>query len=203
MRSERESGSSRVTGLILAGGRGSRMGNIEKGLQPFRNLSMIAHVMQRLEPQVGHMMISANQEIAAYRQFGAPVYPDQFQGYVGPLAGMHTGLMHCTAEYLAVVPCDSPFLPMDLVARMLHAIQSKNADMAIAVTGEGAAQKLHPVFCLLKISVLPHLTAYLGNGGRKVQEWAASLKCTQVFFTEGAAFRNINTLEDLRKFEYG
>lgn len=197
-----ESESLRVTGLILAGGRGSRMDNVEKGLQPFRNLPMIAHVMQRLKPQVSHMMISANQEIATYRQFGIPVYPDHLPDYAGPLAGMQAGLMHCPTEYLAVVPCDSPFLPQDLVTRLFSAIQMENTDIAVAITGEGAARKQHPVFCLLKTSVLPHLAACLKSGGRKVRQWSASLKCAEVHFADETAFRNINTLEDLRISEH-
>jgi molybdenum cofactor guanylyltransferase len=186
-----------ITGLILAGGLGTRMGSIDKGLQPFRNVPMVTHVMQRLAPQVNGILINANQNIATYRQFGAPVYPDHTPDYAGPLAGMQTGLIHCQTDYLVTVPCDSPFLPHDLAERLYDALQSQQADLAIAVTDEGK----QPVFCLLKKSLLPHLTAYLESGKRKVGEWTSSLKCAEVYFADEAAFRNINTLEDLRTFE--
>jgi molybdopterin-guanine dinucleotide biosynthesis protein A len=193
---------SKITGLILAGGRGMRMGGTDKGLQPFRNVPMIAHVMQRLAPQVDSILINANQNIAAYQPFGVPVYSDHTPDYAGPLAGFQTGLMHCATEYLVTVPCDSPFLPHDLVTRLYDAMQSEKADLAIAVTGESNHRQQHPVFCLLKKSLLPHLSAYLENGGRKVGEWTSSLQCAEVHFTDEAAFNNINTLEDLRKFEH-
>jgi molybdenum cofactor guanylyltransferase len=192
----------RITGLILAGGRGTRMGNIDKGLQLFRNVPMVAHVMQRLAPQVDSILINANQNLSAYQQFDAPVYTDHTPDYAGPLAGMQTGLMHCATEYMVTVPCDSPFLPHDLIPRLYDAIQSENADLAIAVTGESGHRQQHPVFCLLKKSLLPHLSAYLENGGRKVGEWTSSLQCAEVHFNDEAAFNNINTLEDLRKFEH-
>jgi len=187
-----------ITGLILAGGLGTRMGSIDKGLQLFRNAPMISHVMQRLAPQVHSILINANQNTDTYRQFGAPVYPDHTPDYAGPLAGMQTGLMHCPTDYLVTVPCDSPFLPLDLAERLYSALKSQQADLAIAVTDEGKQQ----VFCLLKKSLLPHLTAYLESGRRKVGEWTASLQCAEVHFADEAAFRNINTLEDLRKFEH-
>jgi molybdopterin-guanine dinucleotide biosynthesis protein A len=185
-----------ITGLILAGGLGTRMGTIDKGLQPFRKLPMIAHVMQRLAPQVSSIMINANQHLPTYQQFGVPIWPDHLPDYAGPLAGMQTGLMRCTTEYLATVPCDSPFLPQDLVAHLHHALQSERADLAIATTGAGDERQRHPVFCLLKTSLLPNLSVFLENGGRKVGEWTSSLKCAEADFTDEAAFNNINTLED-------
>ena len=102
-----------ITGLILAGGRGSRMGHVDKGLQPFRGAPMAVHVMLRLTPQVGNLMINANQNLAPYESFGVPVWPDELQGYAGPLAGLQTGLMHCETPYLVTAPCDSPFLPTE------------------------------------------------------------------------------------------
>ncbi|MGZ3236360.1 MAG: molybdenum cofactor guanylyltransferase MobA [Burkholderiaceae bacterium] len=192
----------RITGLILAGGRGTRMGGVDKGLQLFRNAPMVTHVMQRLAPQVDSIMINANQNISVYQQFGVPVYSDHTPDYAGPLAGLQSGLMHCATEYLVTVPCDSPFLPSDLVKRLYDALQSKNADLAIVVTDESNHRQQHPVFCLLKKSLLAHLSAYLENGGRKVGDWTSSLQCAEVHFADEAAFNNINTLEDLRKFEH-
>jgi molybdopterin-guanine dinucleotide biosynthesis protein A len=192
----------RITGLILAGGRGTRMGSIDKGLQLFRNIPMVAHVTHRLTPQVDSIHINANQNITTYQQFGVPVYSDHTLDYAGPLAGFQTGLLHCATEYLVTTPCDSPFLPHDLVMRLYDALQAENADLAIAVTGESNHRQQHPVFCLLKKSLLPHLSAYLENGGRKVGDWTSSLQCAKVHFPDEAAFNNINTLEDLRKFEH-
>lgn len=190
-----------ITGLILAGGRGSRMGHVDKGLQPFRGMPMALHVMLRLAPQVGELMINANQNLAPYGGFGVAVWPDELAGFAGPLAGLQTGLNHCDTPYLVTAPCDSPFLPTDLVAHLSQALLIENADLAVAVTGEGDARQAHPVFCLLKSTLLPHLTAYLQGGGRKVDAWYATLKVVEVHFDDEAAFRNINTLEDLRKFE--
>ena len=190
-----------ITGLILAGGRGSRMGHVDKGLQVFRGAPMAMHVMQRLAPQVGKTMINANQNLAPYEGFGVPVWPDEFAGFAGPLAGLQTGLRHCVTPYLVTAPCDSPFLPDDLVVRLSEALIFQDADLAVAITGEGEERQPHPVFCLLKTSLLDHLTDYLQNGGRKIDAWYASVKVAEVRFEDEAAFRNINTLDDLRKFE--
>lgn len=190
-----------VTGLILAGGRGTRMGSVDKGLQMFRGAPMAMHVMMRLSPQVGALMINANQNLSPYEAFGVPVWPDQVQGFAGPLAGMQTGLSHCETEYMVTAPCDSPFLPEDLVQRLGTALLDQQADLAVAVTGEGETRQAHPVFCLMSISLLPHLTDFLKDGGRKIDAWYASLKVVEVPFPDEDAFRNINTLEELRKFE--
>jgi molybdopterin-guanine dinucleotide biosynthesis protein A len=194
-----------ITGLILAGGRGTRMGQIDKGLQPFRNTPMALHVLMRLSPQVGEIIVNANQNLAAYEAFGAPVWPDQIDGFAGPLAGLQTGLAHCATQYLVSAPCDSPFLPQDLVARLAAALIKDEADLAVATTMEmrnGVLTKQpHPVFSLMKASLLPHLSAFLHDGGRKLDAWYASLKVVEVHFEDSAAFRNINTLEDLRQHE--
>ncbi len=190
-----------ITGLILAGGRGSRMGNVDKGLQMFRGAPMAMHVMLRLAPQVGPLLINANQNIGPYEGFGVPVWPDQIPDFAGPLAGLQTGLAHCETPYLVTAPCDSPFLPTDLVARLYAELNEWEADLAVAVTGEGAERRTQPVFCLMKSSLLPHLTAFLQDGGRKIDAWYASLNVVEVHFPDEAAFRNINTVEELRQFE--
>jgi len=192
---------SQITGLILAGGRGTRMGSVDKGLQLFRNAPMALHVMMRLSPQVGYLMINANQNIAPYEGFGAPVWQDEIQGFAGPLAGLHTGLTHCETEYLVTAPCDSPFLPHDLVARLAQGLQTQQADLAVAMTGEGATRQPHPVFCLARVTLLPHLTEYLQSGERKFDKWYATLKVAEVHFDDEDAFRNINTLGELHQFE--
>lgn len=194
-----------ITGLILAGGRGTRMGQVDKGLQPFRGMPMAMHVLLRLSPQVGEVIINANQHLAAYEAFGTQVWPDQLEGFAGPLAGLQTGLAHCETAYLVSAPCDSPFLPLDLVERLSAALLVNDADLAVATTIETEAgierKQAHPVFSLMKASLLPHLSQFLHNGGRKVDAWYASLKVIEVNFKDTAAFRNINTLNELRDFD--
>lgn len=192
---------SQITGLILAGGRGTRMGTVDKGLQMFRSAPMALHVLMRLSPQVGYVMINANQNIAPYEGFGVPVWQDEMQGFAGPLAGLQTGMVHCDTDYLVTAPCDSPFLPADLVERLAAGLEEKNADLAVAVTGAGETRQAHPVFCLAKASLLPHLTLYLQEGGRKFDKWYASLNVAEVHFDEEDAFRNINTREELHQLE--
>lgn len=191
----------RITGLVLAGGRGTRMGNVDKGLQVFRGAPMALHVILRLTPQVGTLIINANQNIGPYEGFGVPVLPDQIGGFAGPLAGLQTGLSFCETDFLVTAPCDSPFLPHDLVERLGAALTESDADLAVAVTGAGHGLQSHPVFCLMKTALLPHLNLFLQQGQRKIDAWYASLHVVQVHFPDGAAFRNINTLDDLRKYE--
>jgi len=190
-----------ITGLILAGGRGTRMGHVDKGLQNFRGAPMALHVILRLQPQVGELMINANQNLAPYESFGLPVWPDEMQGYAGPLAGMQTGLIHCTTDYMVTAPCDSPFLPADLVERLADGMLDAAADLSVAVTGTGTARQVHPVFCLMKTSLLQHLSEYLRDGGRRIDAWYASLNTVEVEFTDEAAFRNINTIAELKQYE--
>ena len=191
-----------ISALILAGGRGSRMGHVDKGLQPFRGTTMVQHVLERLAPQVGSIAINANQNLPAYAAFGVPVWPDETTGFAGPLAGLEAGLRHCATPYLISAPCDSPFLPTDLAARLFHALQSQGADVALAVTQEAGMRKQpHPVFCLVKTSLLPVLSRYLLEGGRKMDGWYADLKVAEVVFDDSDAFRNINTLDELHSLD--
>jgi molybdopterin-guanine dinucleotide biosynthesis protein A len=190
-----------ISGLVLAGGRGSRMGHTDKGLQDFHGKPMINAVLDRFAPQVGKLLISANRNLPLYRQFGIPVWPDDMPDYAGPLAGLQTGLQHCDTPYLASVPCDSPFLPLDLVDKLHDALIAANADLAVAVTGVGALRRQQPVFCLMKTALLPHLTQFLQQGGRKVDAWYASCKTVETPFRDESAFRNINTLEELKRCE--
>jgi len=188
-----------ISGLILAGGRGSRMGNVDKGLQPFRSSTMVEHVLARLRPQVGPLAISANRNLDTYRAFGTMVLPDELSDYPGPLAGLEAGLRHCTTPYLLAVPCDSPFLPADLAERLFSALQQADADVAYAATQEpGMRAQPHPVFCLVRTDGLPQLSAYLAEGGRRVDGWHRDLKAVEVVFEDADAFRNINTLDELR-----
>ena len=189
---------SSVTGLILAGGKGSRMGGVDKGLQTFRGRRLIDHVYERLAPQVGGVVINANQNQDAYRTFGVRVVSDAIAGFAGPLAGMHAGLSVSKRPFLASVPCDSPFLPEDLVARLHARIDETGAELAVAKTGD----QPHPVFSLMRRGVLEHLSDFLKEGGRKIDAWYATLNVVEVAFDDEAeAFSNINTLEELSSFE--
>ena len=188
-----------ISGLVLAGGRGSRMGNVDKGLQPFRSKTMVEHVLARLRPQVGPVAISANRNLDAYRAFDVMVLPDEMADYPGPLAGLEAGLRHCATPYLLAVPCDSPFLPDDLAARLFAALEEAHADVAYAATREpGMRAQAHPVFCLVRADRLPALSSYLLDGGRRVDGWYRDLKSVEVIFDDVDAFRNINTLDELR-----
>jgi molybdopterin-guanine dinucleotide biosynthesis protein A len=187
-----------ITGLILAGGKGTRMGSVDKGLQMFRGKPMVEHVVQRLRPQVGKLIINANQHRDVYQALGAPVVPDEIAGFAGPLAGLHAGLCHCDTPYLVTAPCDSPFLPMDLVDKLSAALVAANVDIAVAMTGESATQQRHPVFCLLATHLKDELADYLGKGGRKMDAWFTKHPQIEVQFLDETAFANINTPDDLR-----
>lgn len=186
-----------ITGLILAGGKGTRMGSVDKGLQVFRGAPMAQHVLQRLRPQVGALLINANQHADRYAALGAPVWPDEFPGFAGPLAGLHAGLSHCDTRYLATAPCDSPFLPADLVDKLLATLIAAQANIAVAVTGEGEARQRHPVFCLLSTYLKDDLADYLGKGGRKMDAWFARHRQVDVHFADETGFANINTIAEL------
>jgi len=190
----------RITGLILAGGQGRRMGQVDKGLQPFRGYPMVMHVLLRLSPQVGALLINANRNIDTYADLGHPVVSDRIEGYAGPLAGLHAGLTRCETPYMLSAPCDSPFLPADLARRLAIGLIDHNADLAVARTGS----QLQPVFCLMRADLGAHLGDFLEQGGRKVDVWTASLRLAEVDFNDQIeAFRNINTLEELQHHEAG
>ncbi len=190
--------SDKITGVILAGGLGRRMGGIDKGLQELRGQPMVHWVVERLTPQVDELLINANQNAERYAAFGHPVVPDQIPDFAGPLAGLHAALSAATHPLVATAPCDSPFLPADLVSRLFSALTAAHADLAVARTFE----QPHPVFCLCKREVLPHLTEFLAGGGRKIDRWYSTLNIVEVAFDdEAAAFENINTREELSRFD--
>ncbi len=183
-----------VTGVVLAGGQGRRMGGVDKGLVELDGRPMVAHVLARLAPQVGDVLINANQNLDRYRELGYPVVPDAVGGFAGPLAGLHAGLTQASRAFVVTVPCDSPFLPADLVTRLHAALARDRAELAVAKTFD----QPHPVFALVRRDLLANLTAFLASGGRKIDAWYAALRVVEVAFDDEAeAFRNINTADEL------
>ena len=187
-----------ITGLILAGGRGSRMGGVDKGLQAHLGIPLAMHALLRLSPQVGEVMINANRNLAAYESMGAPVWPDALPDYPGPLAGFLTGLERCATPYLVTVPCDSPHFPEDLVARLAERLDADGAEIAIAATREDGELRLQPVFCLMSATVMESLARFTASGRRKIDAWTATLRHVAVEFDDAGAFVNANTVAELR-----
>ena len=191
-------GDLRVAGVVLAGGLGRRMGGVDKGLRPLRGKPMVQWVLERLAPQVDELMINANQHLDEYSAFGYPVIPDRIGGFAGPLAGLHAALSATSLPLVATAPCDSPFVPTDLVARLKQPLLEHDAELASART---LAQN-HPVFCVCRRSVLASLAAFLAQGGRKVEQWHETLASIEVGFDDQVeAFGNINTPEELSRLE--
>jgi molybdopterin-guanine dinucleotide biosynthesis protein A len=187
-----------VTGLVLAGGQGSRMGGVDKGLALFRGREMVTHVIERFAPQVDELLVNANRNPQAYERFGHRVIADEIPGFAGPLAGFERGLAHARGRFVATVPCDSPFLPLDLVARLREALEREVAQVAFARTGDQS----HPVFCLMRRDVHGSLRDFLASGQRKIDRWTAGLALVEVPFDDAAdAFTNINTREELAGLE--
>lgn len=187
-----------ITAIILSGGRATRMGGVDKGLVVFQQKPLVEYVIERLTSQADEVIINANRELEQYKSLGYPVLQDETADFIGPLAGFNLGLQHAKHDYLLTVPCDSPLLPLDLAQRLHSNLLNHDADIAVA-TSDGDA---HPVFCLCKKSVLPSLTSYLQQGGRKVSAWQKSLNYIEVDFSDNAeAFINLNTPEDLVALE--
>jgi len=200
-----------ITGLVLAGGQGSRMGGVDKGLQPFNGVPLALNAVRRLQQQhhglVDTCVINANRHLDTYENFGVPVCPDTLGGYAGPLAGFLSGLARCQTPYLLTVPCDTPLFPLDLAQRLLQALEGADADLAMAAGPEGSAQvRNQPVFCLLKVSLLSSLVTYTTAGGRKVEAWAIQQHSVAVKFDQPhddpRAFCNANTWDELRALEH-
>jgi molybdopterin-guanine dinucleotide biosynthesis protein A len=199
-----------ITGLILAGGRGSRMGGVDKGLQNFNGIPLALHTLMRLGPQVESVMVNANRNLSAYESFGASVWPDASADFAGPLSGFLVGLERAETPYVLTVPCDTPRLPLDLAERLAEALIREDADIAMAAAPEtdehGQTQiRTQPVFCLLKIELSESLVKFTHNGGRKIDAWTAQHKTVVVpFDAEGddpLAFANVNTLTELQALE--
>jgi molybdenum cofactor guanylyltransferase len=195
-----------VTVLILAGGQGSRMGGVDKGLQPLKGMSLVEHVLTRVRGQAGQVLINANRNLDRYQAFGYPVWPDMPNEQSGPLAGFLTGLLHCQTPWLATVPCDSPRLPLDLIARLNAHASSNGADIVMAAAPEQdrdgkVSVRPQPVFCLLHTRLVESLQTFMAQGGRKIDAWTAQHKTVLVPFDlasdDPQAFFNANTLAEL------
>jgi molybdopterin-guanine dinucleotide biosynthesis protein A len=190
-----------ITGLILAGGRGTRMGGVDKGLQTYRGIPLALHAMLRLSPQVGEVMINANRNLAAYESMGVQVWPDVIPDFAGPLAGWLAGLEHCTTPYMVTVPCDTPDFPLDLVERLARGLTEADAEIAMAVTTKNGEKQIQPVFSLLKSELLESLVAFLHAGQRKVAGWTSQHRCVEVVFDDYSAFFNANTVAELQQLQ--
>ena len=201
-----------ITGLVLAGGRGSRMGGVDKGLQSFNGIPLAMNALLRLGPQVGEVMVNANRNLSAYEAFGAPVWPDGLADYAGPLAGFLVGLAHCETPYLLTVPCDTPLFPLDLARRLADALAAGDAEIAMASAPEAADEpgsapvlRQQPVFCLLRATLYESLERFTQEGGRKIGQWTAQHRTVRVPFDQPGdapdAFFNANTLAELHALE--
>ena len=196
-----------ITGVVLAGGRGSRMGGADKGLKNFNGIPLALHTLMRLGPQVGRLMVNANRNLAAYESFGADVWPDNSNmgEFAGPLAGFITALERCETPYLLTVPCDTPLFPADLVARLADAMARDHADFAVAAAEEDGQIRQQPVFCLMSTDMLESLVAFTKDGGRKIDAWTALHHTVVVSFNgphdNPKAFANANTLAELHQLE--
>lgn len=199
-----------ITGLILAGGRGSRMGGVDKGLQNFNGIPLALHTLMRLGPQVESVMVNANRNLSAYESFGASVWPDASADFAGPLSGFLVGLERAETPYVLTVPCDTPRLPLDLAERLADAMVREDADIAMAAAPETDEQgntqvRTQPVFCLMKIELSESLVKFTHSGGRKIDAWTAQHKTVVVPFDAAGddplAFANVNTLTELQALE--
>jgi len=194
-----------ITGLVLAGGRGSRMGGLDKGLQAHLGVPLALHALLRLQAQVGPIMVNANRNMGAYRAMGVPVWPDApaagIENFAGPLAGFLAGLAHCETPYLVTVPCDTPDFPTDLVQRLATALVAEDAEIAMAATLENGQLQVQPVFCLMAATLMDSLVAFTQGGQRKIDRWAGQHRCATVLFDDASAFFNANTLDELQRLQ--
>lgn len=182
-----------ITAVILAGGRGQRMGEADKGLQLLRGKPLVRWVAESIAPQVDEVLISANRNLERYSELGFAVLPDAMPDFPGPLAGLHRALESAKHPLWLSAPCDTPFLPGDLVQRLLSGLLASNAELAVAAV-EG---RMQPVICLGHSYLRVGLGEFLAQGGRRVGEWQAGLRRVLVPFENQELFKNINTLDEL------
>ncbi len=194
-----------ITGFILSGGEGSRMGGVNKGLLPYCESTLIEHCILRLKGQVEKIVINANKDISLYKALGYRVWSDSSPSK-GPLTGFLTGLEKCGTPYLMVVPCDTPHFPLDLVAQLFNKIEQTQTDVCMPISTDHnsthARTRTQPTFCLLKKNLASNLKLFLSGANSRVQDWTDQQKCSFVEFNSppypGNAFANLNTPEELR-----
>ena len=191
--------------VVLAGGQGSRMKGVDKGLQLLQGQSLVMHAVQRLQAQslaVASIAINANRHLNDYQALGFDVWPDAQADFAGPLAGFLVGMMRCPHPYLLTVPCDTPMFPLNLAERLMQALQNQGADIAMATAPEGdGVVRRQPVFCVLKVTLKDSLQSFLADGGRKIGAWTALHHTVEVPFEDLLALRNLNTVEDVQRLE--
>jgi molybdopterin-guanine dinucleotide biosynthesis protein A len=195
----------KLGGVVLAGGQGSRMNGVDKGLQLLQGQSLVMHAVQRLQAQslaVASIAINANRHLNDYQALGFDVLPDAQADFAGPLAGFLVGMTHCPHPYLLTVPCDTPFFPLNLAERLVLALKNQRADIAMATAPEDdGVLRRQPVFCVLKVTLKDSLQSFLAQGGRKIGAWTALHHTVEVPFEDPLAFRNLNTVEDVQRLE--
>lgn len=179
-----------ITAVILAGGQATRLGGVDKGLQPLAGRPLVAHVLERLRPQVGEVLINCNRNADRYAEFGCRLVADRLAGFPGPLAGLHAAMHAAATPLLLTVPCDSPGLSLELAARLQAAL----ADGTSAVAWSGRRE---PVFALYRRTLLARLEGFLAGGSRKVGLWQDETGCRMADFSDQPeTFRNLNTADD-------
>lgn len=187
-----------VTGVVLAGGQARRMEGQDKGLVLLNNKPMIEYVIEALRPQVGHLLINANRNHNKYSEYGFEIVSDELSGYHGPLAGMASALNIIQTPYMLTAPCDSPFIPDDLAQRLITALETENADISVAHSGE----RMQPVFCLMKKQLLSSMNDFLNQGERKIDKWFKQHTLAIADFSDiPKTFDNLNTIEDIKTVE--
>ena len=187
-----------ITGVILAGGQAQRMGGCDKGLIKLLGKPLVEYVIRALKPQVAEMIINANRNRERYAAYGYPIIADLMDGFYGPLAGMASAMQAAKTPYIVTTPCDSPFVPSDLVKRLYGGIEEQAAEIAVAHNGE----RLQPVFALLDRNLQSSIIAYLKRGERKIDRWYEEHRLTIVDFSDQPnTFVNVNTPEDVETVE--
>ena len=195
----------KLSAVVLAGGKGSRMNGVDKGLQLLHSQSLVTHALKRLQAQtlaVTAIAINANRNLKNYQDLGFEVWPDEQSDFAGPLAGFMAAMKHCAHPYLLTVPCDTPFFPLDLAEKLTQSLRSNDAEIAVAATpDDDGVLRRQPVFCVVKVSLKDSLQKFMAEGGRKVGAWTALHQTVVVPFEDSKAFSNLNTIEDVRILE--
>ena len=191
--------------VVLAGGKGSRMNGVDKGLQLLHSQSLVTHAIKRLQAQtiaVTAIAINANRNLRNYQELGFEVWPDEQSDFAGPLAGIMVAMKHCAYPYLLTVPCDTPLFPLNLAEKLTQSLLSNDAEIAVAATPDvDGVLRRQPVFCIVKVSLKDSLQNFMAEGGRKIGAWTALHQTVIVPFEDPKAFSNLNTIEDLRLLE--